>query len=61
MLPALIIMWLYVSGGIALYALAPSHERTGALFGFAIVGWPVTVPCRIALGLFDGIRGVIGK
>lgn len=65
MLPYLAIIWLYVSGGSALYALADPWERHRAGFVFSIIGWPVSVPAVFIYGCFIGAfraaREVIGK
>lgn len=68
MLSALIIMWLYVSGGIAIYALATDLGEDDDWLIYGVVFWPVMVTVCIAAGLLDMVlnfivrlRGVIGK
>lgn len=61
-----IIMWLYLSGGIALYALSSDlGEPRDKWLTIGCIVWPVTVTLCIASGLLDsivtGFRGVIGK
>lgn len=64
MLP--VIIWLYVLGGIGLYALSADlgEPEDGWLF-ISIVLWPVVMTVSIVVGILDfivsGIRGVIGK
>lgn len=61
MLPYLVITWLYVTGGLALWSLAAPWERADGLFALRLVAWPVKVTWHIVFGVFSGVRGVIGK
>lgn len=68
MLSALVIMWLYVSGGILIYALAEDSVWDGDRLIYGVAIWPlITIwmllgaVMKIMVNLFTGIRGVIGK